>query len=286
MSLFQYQALVEPLEPSLFRDVPFSWVPPTNQPTHRRPPAHLETAVFQPVVAAATLPDMSWSSIIAQMSPRPRASTLGDTFYVAEPSLILTPPGVSWLAVVSDPIKKPRLSKQESFFAPLEPSLILNPPGVSWFQPTSQPVLRPRQTALGQFVIAPVQTASAAAPTFTSWMQPTNQPTRRFYSGGVDQVVAPPAIIAVLDAYPTAVAWKVVHDERAVNSQSRAHEQQVANILNNLVRKGQLLGTTTDPALGYRSTNIQSWVSQTPPTTIEEALDRIAAALALLGQKP
>lgn len=95
-------------------------------------------------------------------------------------------------------------------------------------------------------------------------------------------VIVPVEIIPVRVIVP---AFKVHHNEAADNSRTRKHEQQVTAILNGLLGTGELTGTSVHPKLGYVCATIQPW-GMNPPTTVKEALDRIAAALEALGQIP
>jgi hypothetical protein len=81
-------------------------------------------------------------------------------------------------------------------------------------------------------------------------------------------------------------AYKVVHDEKAEHAQSRVHEQQVSDILNNLLITGQLRGTTKQPILYYYVPADNLDWGGNPPSSFAAALDRIAAALAANGIVP
>jgi hypothetical protein len=75
------------------------------------------------------------------------------------------------------------------------------------------------------------------------------------------------------------------HEVSDSNSRTRKPIQEMSEYLNNLLRTGELRGTIRDPSLGYLPDATAGW-DGTPPSTTKEALDRIATALAALGQAP
>lgn len=81
--------------------------------------------------------------------------------------------------------------------------------------------------------------------------------------------------------FPTLVPW----DHRA-DQKTKVHEKTVAAMLNSLLRRGDLIQTDqVEWKLGYGPANSGNWAGDSPET-LTEALDRIAAALAALGQRP
>ncbi len=66
---------------------------------------------------------------------------------------------------------------------------------------------------------------------------------------------------------------------------TREHEQEVAKIMNSLAAVGDLVRQAGVWKRGYVPTVPLDW-DGTPPTTVKEALDRIAEALKVLGQPP
>lgn len=75
---------------------------------------------------------------------------------------------------------------------------------------------------------------------------------------------------------------KIKHDETLTTSRGRGHEQQIAKIMNELARSGQVIGSVSDPSLGYVADDPQA-VGTTEPLTVKETLDRIIAALKALN---
>jgi hypothetical protein len=74
--------------------------------------------------------------------------------------------------------------------------------------------------------------------------------------------------------------------DKTRQSRLQRHTDQVSQINNSLIGKLQLLQTgQTDWEIGYPVIDKSSWEG-TPPTTMVEAFERIAAALAALGMKP
>jgi len=70
------------------------------------------------------------------------------------------------------------------------------------------------------------------------------------------------------------------------NKNSRLHEQQVAKWLNRMIEEGELQGTPIDPSLGYQCDDPAAW-NTVSPSSLKEAIDRIAAALkTLMGGIP
>ncbi len=83
---------------------------------------------------------------------------------------------------------------------------------------------------------------------------------------------------------PLLVTWNQGTDD----IRTRQHERVVAEILNCLIRNGQLPRTAVEVwELGYVPGDYLHWADVVDlPGTVAEALDRIAVALAALGQKP
>jgi hypothetical protein len=96
---------------------------------------------------------------------------------------------------------------------------------------------------------------------------------------GLPIVIAytPPAVVTT---------WTFSHNLQEVDPRVRKAIGQMSAMLNNLLRTGQLRGTINEPSLGYLGETQLNWQSGDMPLTTNEAIDRIAAALAALGQKP
>ena len=79
----------------------------------------------------------------------------------------------------------------------------------------------------------------------------------------------------------------LVHYDEQATTRSRRHQQIVANILNGLIRQGDLVQTDIGEwELGFFASDQQDW-SGGVPDTVAEALDRIATAIkALDGAGP
>ncbi len=88
-----------------------------------------------------------------------------------------------------------------------------------------------------------------------------------------------PAVLGVAPKY------YIVHEVDDDNPRTRKALQMLSDITNGLLRSGELRGTINQPYLGYKPENTINW-SGDEPGSIQEALNRIAAALAALGQAP
>jgi hypothetical protein len=88
---------------------------------------------------------------------------------------------------------------------------------------------------------------------------------------------------------PLKRAGVVPHDEREKNPVLRRHEQITAQVINTLIQAGDLLHEQGSPQapwrLGYNAAVDTDWTGPVP-ANLADAIDRIAAALAALGQKP
>jgi hypothetical protein len=86
----------------------------------------------------------------------------------------------------------------------------------------------------------------------------------------------------VSKALVTLVPWS-----RDTDVVSRRHQQAISEIVNALQVAGELARVgNADWTLAYRSSNVNNWANLNPPTTITDALERIAACLAKLGRLP
>jgi hypothetical protein len=81
--------------------------------------------------------------------------------------------------------------------------------------------------------------------------------------------------------------FTVHHDEDAPQ-RSRRNQQQVTSVLNGLLRNGELIGSLTDPALGYKADNPLQWAGagDGDPKSLHDVIERFLAALNGLGIKP
>ncbi len=158
---FQYQALIEPLEPSLFT-VPAteSWERPTNQPAVRAKRANREGFLVEPLEPSLfTVPALeSWERPTNHPAIRSkRHNREGFSVEPLDPSVftVLTPG--TWMPPTNTPIVKgKRHNLQGLLVEPLEPSLFTVPPSESWERPTNQPLFKKRRHNLEGFLVKPL----------------------------------------------------------------------------------------------------------------------------------
>lgn len=94
-----------------------------------------------------------------------------------------------------------------------------------------------------------------------------------------------PIFVRLRPPDPVKVPALVGYDPKG-SVRSRGHEEMVANILNSLIIRKELVSVVGQPArrvwtLGYTPNVLGDWDSP-PPTTLADAIDRLAAALEAL----
>lgn len=179
MSLFQYQALAEPLQvdtPDV--TVYLDWN--TQEPDRIVPRARSRPGFFvqplEPTLFTAP-PERSWWQPLQRPNNPKRKHPPIDFTIPWEPSLFTAPPELSWFQPASLPNNPKRKMPLVEFALTLEQSLFpVN--DLSWFQPACQPNNPKPKHPPTQFVTSWEPSVFTEPPPL-SWFQPASEPTRR-----------------------------------------------------------------------------------------------------------
>ncbi len=138
-----------------------------------------------------------------------------------------------------------------------------------------------------QAISEPLLVSAPVATVYLDWQaQSSWRPQRRSRSVAVTSQPVVPFISAITLPPRVRRKFSFAHDESIQSKNSRLHEQQVAKFLNQLLLSGELQGTPIDPSLGYQCDDPAAW-NTVSPSSLKEAIDRIAAALkTLMGGIP
>lgn len=152
-------------------------------------------------------------------------------------------------------------------------------PGPPVYLPTPAPDRKPEA---GNIFVAPV------IPPATPWIPATIKQTREALMPGPPPYPPTPVVVRPISyIFPGSgvrvILPQLVEFDPRASIRSRRHQQLVAEILNSLIRSGELIKVGPNEwALGFMSGNDLNWAAASPDS-VNEALDRLAALLAALN---